>query len=665
MAQSEKKAQQENGNPEISQTNKQSNHGRKKAGLKKSIVWAFFDLLLVAVSLIVAIAFYNIRPSQGLLIHMTSTLPLLAVLTIAALRLSGIYKAVLRYASLDMIAQVLVSTLSATGVTYLISLVVYLIGKPTQTNLFLMPRPIYLMQWMLAALLMSGWRLLARWKEQGFASRSHQVGRGASESRRILIIGGGYGGATVIRDIQNGRYGNAQAVAVLDDDPERLHSSISRVPVVGGTDEVREIAEQLKADEIVIAIATPQDSLTGLIEDCLSTGCKVKMFTAVQEMNGAQARELNIADLLGRPETHLDMTEVEAAFTGKRVLVTGGGGSIGSELCRQIMGFVPEKLIIYDISENYMYDLLFELKEKYGELVRNTVVLEVGSVRDPESLKRVMEHYRPQIVIHAAAHKHVPLMEGSPEQAILNNVLGTLNTALAAQAVDAERFVLISTDKAVNPTNIMGASKRMAEMIVESIPGGRTVFTAVRFGNVLGSHGSVVPIFERQIRAGGPVTLTHPDIIRYFMTIPEAASLVLQAATMAKGGELYVLDMGQPVRIKDLAERMIQLYGTGDEKIVYTGLRPGEKLYEELLRDEENSTATSRDKIFIAKPERYDWNHVLDMVEELRACVENRGDVKACFLKVVPTYHESSADRRPGAQPARENTGSQTARTAG
>ena len=620
--------------------------GKRHTGfVKKSILWTFFDCLLVLVSLLVAIAFYNIHPSQGLLQHMVNSMPLLVILTLAALRLSGVYKAVLRYASLDMVAQVLVSTLAATGLTYLISLVVYLIGQATQTNIFLMPRPIYLMQWMLAALLMSGCRLLVRWKAQGFGRgtpRGAAEGRGGA-ARQILIIGGGYGGATVIRDIQNGRYGNAVAVAVLDDEPERRHSSISRVPVVGGTDEVKEIAEQLHADEIVIAIATPQNSLTGLIEDCLATGCKVKMFTAVQEMSGAQARELNIADLLGRPETHLDMTEVEAAFTGKRVLVTGGGGSIGSELCRQIMGFVPEKLVIYDISENYMYDLLFELKDRYGELVRNTVVLEVGSVRDAESLKRVMERYRPQIVIHAAAHKHVPLMEGSPEQAILNNVLGTLNTALAAQAAEAERFVLISTDKAVNPTNIMGASKRMAEMIVESIPSRKTVFTAVRFGNVLGSHGSVVPIFERQIRAGGPVTLTHPEIIRYFMTIPEAASLVLQAVTMARGGELYVLDMGQPVRIKDLAERMIQLYGTGREKIVYTGLRPGEKLYEELLRDEENSTATSRDKIFIAKPEQYEWNHVLDMVNELKQCVENGEDVNACFRKVVPTYHEPEA----------------------
>ena len=357
-----------------------------------------------------------------------------------------------------------------------------------------------------------------------------------------------------------------------------------------------------------------------------------------------RVREVNIGDLLGRAEKHLDMTEVEAYFAGKRVLVTGGGGSIGSELCRQIMSFTPAKLVLYDISENYIYDLFFELQEKYGALTRNTVELRVGSIRDKATLDRVFSEFQPEIVIHAAAHKHVPLMEDSPEQAVINNVFGTLNVAQCSLEHGVKRFVMISTDKAVNPTNIMGASKRMAEIIIEALQArGKTQFTAVRFGNVLGSNGSVVPLFERQIRAGGPVTLTHPDIIRYFMTIPEAASLVLQAASIAKGGELFVLDMGKPVKIRELAERMIQLYADPNGppvEIIYTGLRPGEKLYEELLRDEENSTATSKEKIFIAKPEQVAWPEVERMLRRLRECLDAGGDIRACMHELLPSYHE-------------------------
>ena len=450
--------------------------------------------------------------------------------------------------------------------------------------------------------------------------------------KRILIVGAGYAGATVIRDIQSGRYGDAVAVAALDTDPAKTGSSISRVPVVD--EEVGPAVEHYRADEIIVTVGKPSQEL---IAACLESGAKVRVFSGARGI----VRELNVADLLGRPETHLDMAEAREYFQGKTVLVTGGGGSIGSELCRQILAFTPRKLVIYDISENYMYDLLFELRERYGELVNNTVRLEVGSVRDEDSLWRVMGRYKPDIVLHAAAHKHVPLMEDSPEQAVLNNVFGTEKTARVAEACGVERFVLISTDKAVNPTNVMGASKRLAEMIINSMNGGKTQFMAVRFGNVLGSHGSVVPIFERQIRAGGPVTLTHPDIIRYFMTIPEAASLVLQAASMAHGGELYVLDMGEPVRIRDLAERMIRLYGTGEEQIVYTGLRPGEKLYEELLRDEENDKATTRERIYITDQEPVEWSRIQEWLDELEQCLERHEDVKKTLGKILNTYHEA------------------------
>ena len=568
---------------------------------------------------------------------MLRTLPILLTMTLLALWVSGIYKSLLKYAGADTFLQAMFATLAGTGATYLISLVISLFTSAYEDSigmrLVLMPRPVYFIQWVITLALVAGSRFLVRYRNSGIIRKNDK------DAKRILVIGAGYAGATVIRDIQNGRYGNAQAVAILDDDPQRQHSSISRVPVVGGTDAIRDTIDKYNANEIIIAIATPKGEITDLLNTCIETGVHVLLYTGVRE--GAEAREVNIADLLGRPEQHLDMTEVQEYLTGKTIMITGGGGSIGSELCRQILAFTPKKLILYDISENYMYDLFFELKEKYGELVANTVILEVGSVRDEESLWRVMGRYKPDIVIHAAAHKHVPLMEQSSEQAILNNVFGTYKTAKVAAECNVKRFVLISTDKAVNPTNVMGASKRLAEIIISAIPHNKTEFMAVRFGNVLGSHGSVVPIFERQIKAGGPLTITDPKIIRYFMTIPEAASLVLQAVSIAKGGELFILDMGQPVKIKDLAEKMIRLYGTGREEIIYTGLRPGEKLYEELLLDKENDQATERDRIYVAKQDHYDWETVQQYLEKLNNTLEKHGDIKQTLQEILPAYHIS------------------------
>ena len=605
--------------------------------LKKKLLWLLLDALFVTIGLFIAVEFYfSLRVSDIRIVQSLRNFPVLLLCTLLALWCSGIYKSLLRFAGADTFFQAVTATLCGTGATYLIGLVVSLFARGYEdeigNRLLLMPRPVYFIQWVITLALIAGSRFLIRYRSAGAARRPGE------KTKRILVVGAGYAGATVIRDIQNGRYGNAVAVAVLDDDESKQSASLSRVPIVGGTEDIAASVETWHVDELIIAIATPKGDLTDLLNRCIETGCHVLLYSGARE--GAEAREVNIADLLGRAEQHLDMAEARAYFTGKRVLVTGGGGSIGSELCRQILSFTPQKLVLYDISENYMYDLFFELKETYGELVANTVVLEVGSVRDEESLRRVMKKYTPDIVIHAAAHKHVPLMETSSEQAILNNVFGTYKTAKAAVENNVKRFVLISTDKAVNPTNVMGASKRLAEIIINSIPRKNTEFMAVRFGNVLGSHGSVVPIFERQIKAGGPVTLTSPDIIRYFMTIPEAASLVLQAVSIGKGGELFILDMGEPVRIKDLAEKMIRLYGTGQEQIIYTGLRPGEKMYEELLLDKENDKATEMDRIYVTKQDKVEWPQVEAWMQKLEDCLESRGNVKEAIKEILPTYHE-------------------------
>ena len=620
---------------------KQSKHGPAWHTALLMLLDAF---LTVAAMMMALQIYYDMEAPQAHIVHVWHIAPILAVLTVGFFYAVGLYKTLMRYASVEALVQIATGALLASGTTYLFSLVCYTIQS--EPNVFLMPRPVYLVHWLLLLLLVGGSRFSLRIIGQGGVGI---LPRRRSRGKRVMVVGAGWAGAQVIREIQAGRYGDCTAVLAVDDNEAKRGAALGRVPVLMDTHKVGEYVQQYRVDEIIIAIATPNGDLSELIHRCIDTGCHVRMVSTLRDVNtGAPAlgrvREVNIGDLLGRAEKHLDMTEVEAYFAGKRVLVTGGGGSIGSELCRQIMSFTPAKLVLYDISENYIYDLFFELQEKYGALTRNTVELRVGSIRDKATLDRVFSEFQPEIVIHAAAHKHVPLMEDSPEQAIINNVFGTLNVAQCSLEHGVKRFVMISSDKAVNPTNIMGASKRMAEIIIEALQArGKTQFTAVRFGNVLGSNGSVVPLFERQIRAGGPVTLTHPDIIRYFMTIPEAASLVLQAASIAKGGELFVLDMGKPVKIRELAERMIQLYADPNGlpvEIIYTGLRPGEKLYEELLRDEENSTATSKEKIFIAKPEQVAWPEVERMLRRLRECLDAGGDIRACMHELLPSYHE-------------------------
>ena len=462
-----------------------------------------------------------------------------------------------------------------------------------------------------------------------------------------MVIGAGDAGTLIIKEMQSSYHLKIKVVCVIDDNPQKKGTRILGLPVVGGRDKISYAVKKYRIQEIIIAIPTiaPKDKKE-LLESCKETGCKLRILPGMyqlinEEVSISKLREVEIEDLLGREPVHVDIDSVLNYVQEKRVLITGGGGSIGSELCRQIAGHNPAQLIIIDIYENSAYDIQQELKMKYPNL--NLVVL-IGSVRNTHRINMIFQTYRPELVYHAAAHKHVPLMETSPNEAIKNNVFGTLNTARAAEANGCRRFILISTDKAVNPTNIMGASKRICEMIIQALDKtSKTEFVAVRFGNVLGSNGSVIPLFKKQIEKGGPITVTDRNIIRYFMTIPEAVSLVLQAGAYAHGGEIFVLDMGEPVKIDDMARNLIKLSGLRpdeDIKIVYTGLRPGEKLYEELLMDEEGMKKTSHEKIFIGKPIQFETEEFLEQLRWLKEEAYKDGtDIREAVRQIVSTYH--------------------------
>ena len=466
-------------------------------------------------------------------------------------------------------------------------------------------------------------------------------------AKRIMIVGAGTSGSVILKEMTTSSLVNGCVVCFVDDDKNKAGKFLNGVPVAGNRNDIPRLAEEYRIDEIYIAIPSASaKERKAIIEICRETGCQVKILPGIYQLiNGevsiAKLRNVEIEDLLGRDPIRVNLDEIMGYVSGKVVLVTGGGGSIGSELCRQVASHNPKQLIIFDIYENNAYDIQLELKEKYPDL--DLVVL-IGSVRNTHRIETVFEKYRPDIVYHAAAHKHVPLMEDSPNEAIKNNVFGTYKTAKAADKYGTSRFVLISTDKAVNPTNIMGASKRMCEMVVQMMNArSKTDFVAVRFGNVLGSNGSVIPLFKKQIEQGGPVTVTHPDIIRYFMTIPEAVSLVLQAGAYAKGGEIFVLDMGEPMKILDLAKNLIRLSGYEpdvDIPIIFTGLRPGEKLYEELLMDEEGLQDTPNKLIHIGKPIEFDMERFEEQLEELYPIANQDGDrIREAVMKIVTTYH--------------------------
>ena len=472
--------------------------------------------------------------------------------------------------------------------------------------------------------------------------------RNIKTSNNVMIIGAGEATNVIMREIQNSSYlANSNIACIIDDDRRKVGKYIRGVKVIGTRDKIKEAAKLYDIDEIIFAIPSASNEVKrDILNICKETDCTLKILPGVYQMvdgeiNVNSIRNVDVLDLLGRDPIEVDIESIMGYVKDKVIMVTGGGGSIGSELCRQLVSHKPKQLIIFDIYENNAYDIQQELKINYPDA--NVVTL-IGSIRNVSRLESVFAQYKPDIVYHAAAHKHVPLMEVSPDEAVKNNVVGTWNVARMADKYGVKKFVMISTDKAVNPTNVMGATKRICEMIVQTYNEiSKTDFVAVRFGNVLGSNGSVIPLFKRQIEAGGPVTVTDPNIIRYFMTIPEAVSLVLQAGAYAKGGEIFILDMGEPVKIDDLAKNLIRLSGYTlgvDMEIKYTGLRPGEKLYEELLMKEEGLQETDNKLIHIGKPIEFDKENFFNNLEKLKEeAYSETGNIRESLKKVVDTYH--------------------------
>ena len=562
-------------------------------------------------------------------------LPVCIVVTIALFYLFKMYHSLWTYAGIAEMGSLIVSCLSS-GVAQFIGM--QLILHRT------VPRSYYFMytMWLIVLIAISrfAYRLF-----RTFVQKRSETARNVN----VMVIGAGEAGNSLIREMNTSRYIQKAVCCVIDDDPAKMGAYIHGVKVVGGRYDIIEAVGRYNIDEIIVALPSmPRKEIRAILDICQQTKCDLKTLPGIYQLvNGevsvSQLRKVDVTDLLGRDPVKTDTDSILGYVKGKTVLVTGGGGTIGSELCRQIVTHQPKRLIIFDIYENNAYDIQQELRMKYPEFCTDRLLVLIGSVRNTARIEDIFEKYHPDIIYHAAAHKHVPLMEISPNEAIKNNVMGTWKVCEAALKYKADRFVLISTDKAVNPTNIMGATKRICEMIVQSYDKmGSTSFVAVRFGNVLGSSGSVIPLFNKQIEAGGPVTVTDPRIIRYFMTIPEAVSLVIQAGAYAKGGEIFVLDMGEPVKILDLAKNLIRLSGFvpgEDIEIKFTGLRPGEKLYEEMLMDEEGLQETPNKLIHIGKPIDMDADAFFrDLAELNLESKEEKADVREWIKNLVPTY---------------------------
>ena len=611
-----------------------------KKNIAVSILMAL-DAILIVISFFLAFIlrfegkiFGNALGSMHFSVFLSNSVVLI-VIKIVVFYFLGLYKSLWRYASIEEVVQVIMASFAANAA------VVSFMVISVQT----LPRSIYILAFMFDVTLVGGvrfsYRVFRRFSRFGFIDMFIK-----KKYNRVMIIGAGEAGAMIIKELKNHEELNSRAVAVIDDNKSKLGSKINGVPVLGNKYNIKEIAEKKNIDEIIIAIPSALKNATReILEECSKTKCKLKIVPGIYELIDEKVsiktiRDVEIEDLLGREEVKVDLDEISGYVENKVVLVTGAGGSIGSELCRQIASFKPKQLLILDIYENTMFEIENELKKDYAELNIEAII---ASVRDKKRLESIFSKFSPNVVFHAAAHKHVPLMENNPQEAIKNNVFGTYNVAICADMYNIEKFVLISTDKAVNPTNIMGATKRLAEMIVQSINKmSNTEFVAVRFGNVLGSNGSVIPFFKKQIEEGGPVTVTHAEVTRYFMTIPEAVQLIIQAGGMAGGGEIFVLDMGKPVKIIDLAHNLIRLSGFEpdiDIKVNIIGLRPGEKLYEELLLDEEGMKETKHEKIFIAKPIFTDLKQLTLELEVLKDILLGDGEeIKRSIAKIVATY---------------------------
>ncbi len=568
-------------------------------------------------------------------------LPIAIVTTLAVYYIFRLYHSIWRFASLTEVYRII-------GAYFVIAIFLFTENRIERFNL---PRSCMFMAIILNVIFCMGIRFSYRIFRGSFF-RINPMDKELIDRANIMIIGAGSAGRELITDLKLKR--EYKIRVIIDDNKTTWGRYLNGIRIGGGRDKIIELCEKYDIDRIIFAIPSANDhDRRDILNICKETGCKLQTVPGLaqivsEEVSISKIRDVSIEDLLERDEIKVNNSEIFEAIKGKTIMVTGGGGSIGSELCRQIAASAPRMLIIFDIYENNAYAIEQELKRKYPELKVEALI---GSVRNTDRINNVLEEYRPDIIYHAAAHKHVPVMEKSPNEAIKNNVFGTYKTAVAAARFGVKRFVLISTDKAVNPTSLMGASKRICEMIIQMMDrkSSGTCFTAVRFGNVLGSNGSVIPLFKQQIAEGGPVTVTDKDIVRYFMTIPEAVSLVLQASFYATGGEIFILDMGKPVRIDDMARNLIKLSGykpDEDIKIVYTGLRPGEKLYEELLMDEEGKEKTANNMIYIGHPIKMDDNIFEEKLGELKNAAEHDNpNIKDIVAGIVETYHPLSGEQ--------------------
>ena len=620
--------------------------GEKRRYRQRLIILVFYDIIATALSYFIALAarmdfsFYSDSLTVYYYTNLAKTLPFLIIIVCVVYYFTHLYHSIWTYAGIVDAYRMVLAYAILLPVNILFLYLTY--GKIPRSTFIIG----YFLSFFMCGAIRFGYRLFRY-------SRFHAAfSDGVEREERIMIIGAGNAAKELISDIRVSNRGQYDIRVIVDDNPIKKGRYLEGIRIGGNRDDIPMLVKKCSVNKIILAIPTLSASeRKNILEICKETGCKIQTLPALtqivdEDVRVTKLRDVDITDLLGRDEINVDLDEIMQYIKDKTVLVTGGGGSIGSELCRQVASAKPKQLIIFDIYENNAYDIQQELKRTYPDL--NLITL-IGSVRNTNRVNWILKNYKPNILFHAAAHKHVPLMEDSPNEAIKNNVMGTYKMAKAAIAAGVGTFVLISTDKAVNPTNIMGASKRLCEMVIQmmSRKSDSTVFAAVRFGNVLGSNGSVIPLFRKQIQEGGPVTVTDERIIRYFMTIPEAVSLVLQAGCYAKGGEIFVLDMGKPVKILDMAENMIKLSGYKpyeDIQIKITGLRPGEKLYEELLMDEEGLQKTRNELIFVGKPIEMNDDEFEKQLEDLDMLSKEETDqMKQIVKEIVPTYHPDIA----------------------